>query len=93
MNDERKIYQPNESARVAVQKFSPTKNDVLVVRTPDNLDYKQMALLAEQWRPIAQETGCIIMFTTDGADIELFNEKEMNELGWFRLHDGNPGKH
>lgn len=93
MSDEKKIYQPNEAARVAMQKFSPTKNDVLVVRTPDNLDYKQMALFAEQFRAVAQETGCIIMFTTDGADIELFKEDEMNELGWFRLHDGKPVSH
>lgn len=93
MSDEKKIYQSNEAARVAMMKFSPTNKDVIVVRTPDNLDYRQMALFAEQFRPVAQETGCCIMFTTDGADVELFNEAEMNEHGWFRLHDGKPVKH
>jgi len=89
---EKKIYDPNESARIAVQKLSPGPKDVVLIRTPADLDYRQMALLAEQFRPICEQTGCAIMFTTDGADVEMFNESEMNEMGWFKLHAGNPMK-
>lgn len=92
MSDERKIYEPGESAQLAMQKLSPTEKDIILIRTPDNLDYRQLALLAEQFRPIAESTGCAIMFTTDGADVEMFDEKAMNELGWFKLHEGRPMK-
>lgn len=92
MSDEKKVYDPGEAARIAVSKLSPGPKDIVLIRTPDNLDYRQMALLAEQFRPVCEQTGCAIMFTTDGTDVEMFKEKEMNELGWFRLHDGNPMK-
>ena len=93
MSDEkRKVYGPNEAARVAMSKLSPTAKDIVLIRTPDNLDYRQMALLAEQFRPMCEQTGCAIMFTTDGTDVEMFNEKEMNELGWFKLHEGRKMK-
>ncbi len=92
MSDKRKIYGPNESARVAFSKLSPTKNDIVLVRTPDDLDYRQMALLAEQFRPLCESTGCALMFTTDGTDVEMFKEAEMNELGWFKLHEGRKMK-
>lgn len=88
MSEEKKIYQAGEAARVAMQTFSPTKNDVLVIHTPVNLDYEQMALFAEQFRMIAESTGCVVMFTTDGAEIKLLSEADMNASGWFRLHDG-----
>lgn len=89
----KKIYQSDEAAQVIAEKLSPTKNDVIHVRMPGDLDYDQMSLFAEQFQGIAAETGCCIIFTTDRVDIEVFNETEMNEQGWFRLHDGNPVKH
>jgi hypothetical protein len=51
-----------------------------------------MALFAEQFRPVCEATGCALMFTTDSIDVEMFDEKAMNELGWFKLHEGNPMK-
>ena len=84
----RKVYGPNEAARVTMSKLSPAKNDIILIRTPDDLDFRQMALLAEQFRSICEDTGCAVMFTTDGTDVELFQEAAMNELGWFKLHEG-----
>lgn len=93
MSDEkRKVYGPNEAAQVAVQKLSPSEKDIILIHTPDNMDYRQMALLAEQFRHICESTGCAIMFTTDGTDVEMFSEIAMNELGWYKLHEGREMK-
>lgn len=88
----RKVFGPNEAARVTMTKLSPAKNDIILIRTPDDLNFHQMALLAEQFKPVCESTGCAVMFTTDGTDVEMFGEAAMNELGWFKLHEGRKMK-
>ncbi len=86
---DRKVYEG--TARIAFQKLSPTNKDVVLVRMPDDIDYKQMQLVALQMQPLHDEFGCVVIMTTDGVDVEMFTEAAMNELGWFK-DDGKVAK-
>lgn len=84
----RKVYGDGEAASIVMQKFTPTASDVILIRLPDNIDRSQMQAFADQFNSVAMQTGCSVVLTTDGVDVEMFSAEAMNELGWFKQPKG-----
>lgn len=79
MSDER-IY---DRAQIAFQKLSPQPNDILVIKFPDDIVHEQMAAFAQGIQQHVPD-DVIVLCTRAGMSIDLFNEEQMNQLGWYR---------
>lgn len=81
MSKPEKFY---DQARVAFQKLEPSEGDVIAITMPVDMAYEQVLATVTYLQEIAVEFGCSIVILSQGADVQILPEEEMNKLGWYR---------
>ena len=78
---EQKFY---DQARVGFLKLEPKKGDVIAITMPVDMAYEQVLATVTYLQEIAEEFGCNVIILSQGADVQLLSEEDMNKLGWYR---------
>ena len=60
------------------------EGDVIAITMPVDMAYEQVLSTVTYLQGIADEFGCNIVILSQGADVELLSEDDMNKLGWYR---------
>jgi len=81
MSKEKKFY---DQARISFLKLKPNPGDVIAITMPVDMAYEQVLATVTYLQEIAEEFGCHVVILSQGADVELLSEEDMNKLGWYR---------
>lgn len=80
-DDDFNVY---NQAQVAFQRLSPKEGDIIAVYFPDDIHPQQMALVAEEIQHHVPD-GVAVACLRKGVQMELLDERQMEELGWVRI--------
>lgn len=71
-------------AKVAFLKLEPKEGDVIAITLPVDMAYEQVLSTVTYLQDVADEFGCNVVILSQGADVQIIPEEEMNKLGWYR---------
>lgn len=86
--EEDTTYQLYEKTDLGLNLLKAKPGDVLTVTFPDDMDPRQMHAALLQMHEATNEIGVHIVGLTQGITMQHVPQKEMNRLGWYKLHDG-----
>jgi len=84
MSDEESGYKTYKHAEVVFEKMQPVDGDIMVITFPPDIHPTQMEMFGENLNHLVPE-GVTVLLTRSGMKVEMFNESEMNKIGWHKF--------
>jgi len=84
MDEEESGYKTYDRAEIAFEKLQPDAGDLIVITFPPDIHPRQMEMFGENLNDLVPEDVTSLL-TRSGMKIELFDEAQMNKLGWHKF--------